>query len=478
MIYGLGSLLAKLLGFLLLPIYTRYLTPADYGILSLLVVTGSVADILIRVGFGSAIFREVIYRGTDESLVESTALYFLAGESALFLGAFIFLSPRLSWLIFGAPAYAHLLSLVFIGSLLDVLDVIAMAKLRIHERSLLYAIISVSKFLVGALLNIYFIVILRRGVEGLVISGLIQSALSAGVSLTLIISDLKPTFSIPILQRMLSFGIPLIPFGLSRLVMTYADRYFLQHYCTTAEVGLYSLGYSIAMVLNIIVGAVQTAWPAQMFAMAKKAEAERNFSRILTYYLTILGFIGLVFSVLAHEVLMIMTTPQFHRASTVVPLIVLSYLLYGAMFMTNTGLETQNKLKYMSPIIVGSAAVNLGLNYLLIPPYGMMGAAVATFIAYLFLAIVNTAVNLRLWRIPYQYDRIGKIALAWGLIYGASLLIGVPNVWLSGILKLLLLATFPLLLYGFRFYEDGELARFQQLLQSGWSRWFAWRTGA
>jgi len=260
--------------------------------------------------------------------------------------------------------------------------------------------------------------------------------------------------------------------------MNYADRYFLQHYSTTAEVGLYLLGYNIAMVLNIIVTAVQTAWPAQMFAMAKKPDAERQFSRMLTYYLTILGFIGLGFSVLAREILVVMTTPRFHRAWTVVPLVALSYIFAGTMYMTNTGLETRNKMKYTSPIIVVSAALNLGLNYLLIPPYGMMGAAFATLTSYLFLAVVNTAVNLHFWYIPYEYNRIAKIALAWGLIYGTSLLTRMPNVWLSGLLKLLLLGTYPLLLYVFRFYKDRELTRAQQVFQSGWSRVCAWRAGA
>jgi len=320
--------------------------------------------------------------------------------------------------------------------------------------------------------------VFRRGVEGLIIASLIQAALSAAISLVLIVSDLRLTFSTSILRRMLSFGMPLVPFGLCRLIMTYADRYFLQHYSTTTEVGLYSLGYSIALVLNLIVTAVQMAWPAQMFAIAKKAGAEQHFSKILTYYVTILGFIGLAFSVLAPEALVIMTTPHFHRACTVVPLVALSYIFAGTMYMTNTGLETQNKVKYMAPIIVVSAALNLGLNYLLIPPYGMMGAAFATLTSYLFLAVVNTAVNLHFWYIPYEYNRIAKIALAWGLIYGTSLLTRMPNVWLSGLLKLLLLGTYPLLLYVFRFYKDRELTRAQQVFQSGWSRVCAWRAGA
>jgi len=116
----------------------------------------------------------------------------------------------------------------------------------------------------------------------------------------------------------------------------------------------------------LFVGSIQMAWPAQMFTIAKQANAERQFAKMLTYYLLVLGFIALVLSVLAHEVLAIMTTPTFYEAYSVVPFIALSYVLYGAVYMTNTALETQNRIKYMSSIIVICAALNLVLNYLLI----------------------------------------------------------------------------------------------------------------
>jgi O-antigen/teichoic acid export membrane protein len=478
MIYGLGSLLNRLLGFVLLPIYTRYLTPTDYGILSLLVVTGSVAGTIVPLGFGSAIFREVIYQESDEQTVESTALYFLVGESVLFFSALVIFSPQISRLIFDNPEYTCLLRLIFLTGLLNVSNVIVTAKLRIHRQSALYSSLFVAKFLMGAMLNIYFIVVLQRGVEGLITAGLILTALFAVVYLVLLIRDLSPTFSIPILRRMLSFGVPLVPFGLAHFVITYVDRYFLQHFSTAAEVGIYSLGYNFGMVIMLFVGSIQLAWPAQMFTLAKQPNAEWQFAKMLTYYLLVLGFMALALSVLAYEVLAIMTTPKFYEAYSVVPFIALSYVLYGAVYMTNTALETQSRIKYMSPIIVICAALNLVLNYLLIPHYGMMGAAWATVITYLALVVIQTAVNLHFWFIPYEYWRIGKIILVWGTIYGASLLIQTPSIWLNGSLKLVLLVTYPFFLYLLRFYKEQELGALKRIFQSGTYRIRTWSTGS
>jgi len=168
------------------------------------------------------------------------------GESVLFFGALITFSPQLSGLIFDNPEYTYLLRLIFLTGLLNVSNVIVAAKLRIHGQSALYSSLFTAKFLIGAMLNIYFIVVLQRGVEGLITAGLILAAVFAVVYLALLIRDLRPNFSIPILRRMLSFGVPLVPFGLAHFVMTYVDRYFLQHFSTAAEVGIYSLGIILA----------------------------------------------------------------------------------------------------------------------------------------------------------------------------------------------------------------------------------------
>lgn len=463
-VYGLGSVLNSLIGFILLPLYTRYLTPADYGISSLLVVTSSVAVIFAQWGIGSAIFREVIYHGRDESEVESTALYFLIGEALLFFGALILLSNQISNLIFGPDSQAYLLRLTFLSGFLQMVLVVFMARLRIREQSSLYSVISVSRFVVGTGFNIYFVAVLELGVTGLVMATLATTALFSVICLAIMIRHLKITFSFPILRSMLRFSAPLVPGNLASLVMTSADRYFLQHYSTTAEVGLYSLGYKIGLVMNILVQAVQLAWPAQMFEIMKEPDAERKFSRILTIYIAGLGFISLGFSVLARELLVVMTTPEFYSASTVIPLILLSYLFYGVRFMTNMGLVKENKLQYASMVIIGTAVINLGLNYWLIPRYGMLGAAWATFISYGILLIAHMLVNSRFWPISYEYLRIAKAALVWVVVYFASLQITTIDVIFRIGLKLLLLASYPILLLGLGFFKQEELSGLRQIL--------------
>ena len=172
---------------------------------------------------------------------------------------------------------------------------------------------------------------------------------------------------------------------------------------------------------------------------------------------------------------MVMATPRFYPAATVVPLIALSYIFSGVRHMTNTGLAITNKNYYVPPIIVGSALLNLGLNYVLIPPYGMMGAAWATILSYLIFVIVQTLVNLHFYYIRYEYGRMAKLALIWGITYGVSQLIQTPFLWINIGLKCLLLFAYPFLLYGIRFFEKEELEALKRLLRSELRHWRNWK---
>ncbi len=456
-VYGLGNMLSKLLGFFLLPIYTRYLTPADYGILALLTLTQSILVILANLGLSSALFREVIYKKTTEKKAESTALYTLFVVSLFMLAIGYILAPILSRAIFNDAALTPLLRLVFLSVVFNNILIVFNARLRIREQSLFYSIFSVSSFLVGAGLNIYFVAIARRGVEGLILAQVILAALQAFVCLLMLRDLIKPDFSKPVLRSLLNFGLPLVPGAIAALMLVSADRYILNRYSTTTMVGLYSLGYSIGMVINLIVQAVQLAWPAQLFEIAKLPDAKQRFSMTLTYYCLALGFISLAVSVLAREILVIMTTPEFYSAYIILPLITLSYVFYGIRFMTTIGMYIKNKVKYSSFVMIGAAIFNVLLSFILIPRFGMIGAAWATFISYFLLALVNITVDSRFMQIPYEYWRLTKIVAIWLLIFGLSLLINTPSIWINLILKSLLLLGYPIFLFVIRFYSQQEI---------------------
>lgn len=263
---------------------------------------------------------------------------------------------------------------------------------------------------------------------------------------------------------MISFGIPYIPSNLATWIMTFADRYFLQFLSTSTALGLYSMGYKFGAVISILVVTPLTrAWGPFFWSIAKEKNNKEIYSVVLTYFILIGTSIALGLSVLSEEVLIIMATPPFYSAYKIVPLIALSYILYGCFTILAVGIALKKKTKYM-PLIVGTGAiVNLGLNYLLIPSYGMMGAAVATVISYLLLPIGSYFVSRRFYPIEYEWGRVGKIFIAAVLVYAGSLFISTNSAIITVLFKLASLLGFPILLFAFKFFKSEEIQKGKEL---------------
>ena len=242
-IYGFSNLLSTAVGFVLLPLYTRFLTPADYGIWDLLMVTMALVAVVLQMGLGSALFKVVLYdEQIDRRKLISTALYLLAGGSVIILSPLCVFAASISELILGSREHADLTRWIFISAYLNALIAIPLATLRINDESLKYGLVNISRFVVSMLLNIYFVAVLDMGVRGLVFANVIQSALFAVVLLALLGQDLKPALSMTATREMLRFGQPLVLTGVAGAVIKRSRRSFSRHFRTRHKGGLFGGG--------------------------------------------------------------------------------------------------------------------------------------------------------------------------------------------------------------------------------------------
>jgi len=428
--------------------------------LEILTVTVIFVSIVLQMGLGTAVFKAVLYdKDKTEEVLISTAFYFLVTSSGVFILILYLLAPSIARLILDMPQYANLVRIVFFTAFLDIISIIPLARLRMHEESIKYSVVNIGKFAVGLLLNTYFIVGLRRGLEGLVIAGAIQSAIFALVLMGMLAKTLRLTFSGAALREMLSFGLPLVPMSVAANVLSMADRYFLRYYATLEETGLYAVGYKFGAVINLLVGSFQIAWPAVLFSVAKRDDAEKFYSKLLTYFVLVLASIGLGVSVLSREALKIVTTEQFYAAYQIVPLIVLSHIFLGGYYVTAVGTNLKEKTQYLALATITAAIIHLILNFLLIPGYGMMGAAVSTVISYAVMAAITCGSSLRFYPIGYEWGRLVKIMAVAAMLYGASSLIHTDILAVDVLLKTTVVAAFPLLLHLLNFYTEKELSK-------------------
>lgn len=474
-IYGLGVVVGQVVGFFLIPLYTRYLTPADYGTLEILQTTLSVLSIIFTMGLTTALFRSYFFHDNAEKkrTVVSTAFIFLTASSVILTLLLVALSGSFSHLFFKSGEYVTYFRIIFLNLFCTTGVGIGLAVLRAREQPTRYALITACQLFISVALNIVFVVVFHRGVLGILEGNLIGAAFSYLLLLATVISRAGLGFSWEELKAMLAFGLPLVPAGLAMSVLSLSDRYFLQFLSTPTELGLYSLGYKFGLVISgLLVGPFALAWAPFSFAIYKDQNAKTIYSRVLTYFFLVAMFVALALSVLSREAIAIMATPEFHAAYRVIPLIALSYVLYGCYYVVSIGISLEAKTKLVAPFVIAAAVVNLGFNYLLVSHYGMMGAAGATLIAFIVLPVSSYLLSQRYYPIKYEWGRVAKICIAFGVIFAGSYFItdtyGVVHSYVVvGVFKLLALLTFPIMLYLFRFFQPEEIQKTKEVIRAG-----------
>ncbi len=472
-IYGVGGASAKFAAFLLIPVYTRHLTPADYGVLALTGVLSSVLHVVFGLGMYSALFKS--YFETDvegeRRLVVTTGLVFLLSYSAVLSVVLIGASPIVSSLLLKSVARQYLIRLVVFTTFFDTCATIPFAVLRARERPVLYSAFALLKLLLGLGLAVYFVVVMQRGVAGILESMLITSSVTAVALLYGTVRRLSLRFSFAVLRRMISFGVPLMPSGLALWVLTLSDRYFLEHFSGLHDVGLYSLGYRFGMILNVVmVSPFIVAWSPLMLSVAKRKDCREIYSNVLTYFCMATLFVSLVVSVLAKDVIRLVATPPFYDAFKVVFLIAISYVLYGVFIIFTLGTTLTRNTKYVPLTTGGAAMVNIGLNLWFIPRYGMMGAAVATVFSYGLMTLAQYLVSQRLYEVSYQLNRVLKIVGTTIILYVLSVYVQTGHTAADVAIRVLLICLFWPVVYALRVFTQSEVNRVKAIGGHVWAR--------
>ena len=461
-IYGFFNSLMRAVGLILLPLYTRYLSPERYGILELLIVTSYIITLFFGFGLNSAIVRYCAFYQEEHKRqgIVSSALIFLTVICSILVTFLFLISSKVSRIIFGYRSFSILFDILLIWIFFQTLSTIPLALLRAKGYPLRFSLVLLSGAIFKLLLNIYFLAVLKLEIRGILIGNTIASAIVLAGGLINTKSYLKlKLFSFEVLKKLLFFGTPLSPSALAFQVLSISDRFFLQRLASLQELGLYSVGYKVGLIMEFIVMSFQMAWGPIMFSVANKSDAKLIYSKVFTYYSIFFLFFSLAISVYAEEVISLLTVPQYFSAYKVVPVISLSYVLHGYYFVTAVGINLRNKTYYF-PIIMGvSALVNLILNYFLIPSFGMMGAASATLISFLILLKGVYFISNKLYPISYKFTKVFKLFAYWIFInIVVSTLPSLPSC-LTIVLKFCFISLFIFLSYAILNTEERERIR-------------------
>jgi O-antigen/teichoic acid export membrane protein/glycosyltransferase involved in cell wall biosynthesis len=476
-VYGSAVLLTRAVGFLLLPLYTRFLSLQDYGVIELLDLTGYVLAEFIALGIDQALMKyyHAFPDEADRRKTISTAVIFGAVSGLLFLAVLIPVRHIFAREILGDDRYATLFLLSFFALFVSSLWRIERNTLRVQNRSALFTQLSVAYTAVAILFNIYFVAYARKGPEGIFYSTLITATAFSAYLSWRIFRETGIHFDFAKLRPMLSYGLFFVPVGLASFVLNFADRYFLRAFSTLEEVGLYALAYKIAMIVTMLVAVpFNQVWHSYLFEIRNQTNAKDVYAKVATYFLTVLIAVALGLAVLSREIIQVMAAPSYLPAHTVLPLLLVAMVFFCSDNVLQVGLWLTGKSGQLSTIKWVAAIANLGLNAALIPTLGMRGAAIATVVSFAVSALLILARAQRVYWIPFEYRRILHVSvLALVTYFVASWLPDAP-LWLALVTRSLAWLLFPALLWMTGFVSAEERLKLRSLTGSlrtrlGWT---------
>jgi O-antigen/teichoic acid export membrane protein len=423
-IYLVGNILQRAVSFVMLPIYTRYLAPADYGILELLTLVIDIVSIILGLRISQAIFR--FYHSYEDKSqryqVITTSMILIGGFNLLGVLIIVAFSTPLSVLVFDHPGSVHLLIIFSFTLFFHALIEVPMVFMRARQKPLLFVAFSTYKLLLQLSLNIYFVVWLRMKVEGVIYSAVITGIV---MSITLLVYTLRITglgFSLSKAKQLTSFSWPLVLTGLISFFITFGDRYFLRFYGDLADVGIYSLAYKFGFLLMfLIVQPFSNHWDSEKYVILNRPNAREIYQKTFLAYSTLVIFFVVLVSVFIEDLLRIMSDPSFWPAARIAPIIMLAYLFNAWATYTTLGIFTANRTIEMTyGTIIG--AIVVGIAYMtLIPGFGAMGAAWASVLGFGSRFVWITWRSQKLYYIPLSGAKVLAITAAGGIAYILSL---------------------------------------------------------
>ena len=461
LIYGVGGLVSRIVAVLLLPVYTHYLTPADYGKIETLIALTTVLGIILRAGISSAFFR--FYFDAEDAdarrTVLRTSFWFTMGAGTLGLVLLLVFAQPVSDFLFGTTSAANLVRAAGVALWATVNYEQLTSLFRVEERSVAFVCASLANVFITIGLTLVLVVELDKGAVGVIIGNFSGTLIVYFALLGFRREQLGLQFDRGLLREMNRFGIPLVPTALFLWVTNFSDRFFLVKLSNVSEAGLYSVGVRVASAMVLLLTAFRMAWPAFAYSIRDEDEAKRTYAYVLTYMTVVTAWVALALTLFAPWLVDLLAAPRFAESYRVVGPLSFAAVAFAAYIVVAIGVGRIRRTQFNWVVTGAAAIVNVALNLTLIPPYGMMGAAIATVAAYATMAVGMAWWSQRIYPVPYQWRRVITAAAA---AVGLAVLGKTIDVGFAGAVALC--AAYPLALGVLGFTSPEERRRLGRLV--------------
>ena len=436
-IYGLSSVIGRLLNYLLVPLYTRYFLPAEYGVVTELYAYVAFLVVMLTYGMETAFFR--FSKKEETTKVYSTTLISLLVSSVVFVGLIFLNSSAISqWLGYANhPEYIQFFALI-IG--MDAVASISFAKLREQDKAMRFAFIRIVNIMVNIGLNLYFIVYQEYGIAYIFIANLVASVITLAMLFPEMISS-SWVFDKKLWKKMMIYALPLLIAGLAGMTNETIDRILLKHLLpntdmAASELGLYGAFYKLSIIMILFIQTFRFAAEPFFFAQEKEGNSRKIYADVMKYFTIIMAIIFLGVTIF-YDVIKGFLGTDYHdeRGFLVVSILLLANLFLGIYYNLSIWYKLTEKTKYGAYLSIFGAIITLSLNFALIPVLGFVGCAWATLVCYFSMTVASYYLGKRHFYVPYQVKRIALYLFGMLCIYVCIYFTNL-NMWINSLFLL------------------------------------------
>lgn len=451
LVYGFGAILVRGLTFVMLPFYTRWLTPADYGIIGLATSVSAVLGVVLTLGLNGALSRFWFGAQDDEQRARQsgTIVVTMLVAAVTITGLVDLIGTAVGGHLFRDVAWSPYMRTAIWSACLTVFGISPTVLLQVRQRPLAYVLLSAAQSVITIGSVIVFVVGFGQGAAGYLRGLLIGNALLLIPNLWITFRHVRIALDGPTLRDALKFGLPLVPHNLGSWALSYVDRAILERNVTLGDLGIYSLGFQAGTVMSVVSNAANSAWGPYFYAEIEREGGpdKPKLSGYVTFFVSALAFVALGLASVGPDFLVLVIGKAFAPAAGVVPWIVLGNLFSGLYVIPGHFLFAMKRTKVIPFLTLGAAIVSVATNVSLIPTYGIRGACWSSVLANATLLIGYLIAGRFVLPFPYEVSRLLRALALGAVLFALTVAIGYS---LSPVLaftaKLVVVLAYPVLL--------------------------------
>ena len=418
--YSLGNIFIRSLSFILLPLYSNLIPTKEFGNYALLLSIYAIASVFYQFGMHGAFNKYFIAARSDKRriMVFSTILNFVILSGIILTVLFFIFAYQVSIMIFGDTNFVYLLKLIFAALFIETLTFYILFLLKTKEESKKAVTYSAIGAIFNLVLNILFVYFLKLSVSGIILAQLISSS----ILLILLIGTIKDDYIFKIdkdlLKGLLKFSYPLAIAGLFSSAVDVADRFILNDLLGREQVGIYSFAYRIALVMNVFVISFRSAWSPHSLNLFYSKDYKASFGKTLSRLVAVSCILLLAVSLFAGYLFEIRIfdfaffNSSYKPGIIILPLVIIGYIFSGISSFYSVYPYIANKSYHFLISDFIALGTNIILNFILIPQLGLLGAAFATSIGFLFGATYLFFISREQIKIDYQTKNLTIIIMS------------------------------------------------------------------